>query len=467
MLFNSTLFLFFLPAVVVIYYRLPQRERQVFILLASYAFYWVWSVKWSVLLLITTVVDYSIAKWLDREQRDAHRRWIVAVSMACNLALLGVFKYADFLSNSVFDLTQRWLESGGVRPWPLLDVVLPPGISFYTFMSMAYVIDVYRRKLKARDSILDFALFVSYFPHLVAGPILRAKELLPQLTTRQSLDWTNIRMGIAHILWGMMMKVYIADPMGRVVNEAYGATSACSGLGLLLATYAFAVQIYCDFAGYSAIAIGSALLLGVRLPENFRTPYMSLSIREFWRRWHISLSSWLRDYLYIPLGGNRHGTVRTYVNVMITMLLGGIWHGAGWHWMVWGGIQGIAMSLERMLGLREEHPRSVAFRLVRWFVTFHIVCLSWVFFRSHGIEHAAEVLWRIATLAPGEYFHGWRPLMFLALVLLLDLGAVQDRWIAFAATRPAFVRWLTYASVLVLFLTFKGATNQEFIYFQF
>ncbi len=213
-------------------------------------------------------------------------------------------------------------------------MVLPPGISFYTFMSMAYVIDVYRREMRARDTLIDFAVFVAYFPHLVAGPILRAKELLPQLTTLRVLDWNTIRRGVALILWGMMFKVLLADPMAHIVNEAYLDPDRSSGFGLLMATYAFAIQIYCDFSGYTDIAIGSALLLGVRLPENFRTPYLSLSIREFWRRWHISLSSWLRDYLYIPLGGSRKGAGHTYANLMITMLLGGLWHGAGWHWMV-------------------------------------------------------------------------------------------------------------------------------------
>jgi alginate O-acetyltransferase complex protein AlgI len=460
MKFNSLLFLIYLPLVVTTYYHLSQRQRQWFILLASYSFYWVWSFKYSALLLVTTAVDYSVARWIDRSQDPVWRRRILWVSMLSNLALLAVFKYANFLSGSLAEVL-------GYRPWPELDLVLPLGISFYTFMSMAYVIDVYRRELPATRDFLNFALFISYFPHLVAGPILRARELLPQLAARQPLDWTNIRRGLALILWGMLVKVYIADAVAHTATEVYGGSDRASGFGLLMATYGFAVQIYCDFAGYSDIAIGSALLLGVRLPENFRQPYLSCSISEFWRRWHISLSSWLRDYLYIPLGGNRRGRFRTYANLMITMLLGGLWHGAGWHWVVWGGIQGVVMSIERLLGIREEHPRNPVIRAARWLITLHIVCLSWVFFRSSGIDHAWQVLTRIGSWAPGEYYGGLKPVGYLILVLLLDRLGLRRRWVEAASQRPIALRWIAYASLLILGLTFAGASNPEFIYFQF
>lgn len=460
MKFNSLAYLIFLPLVVGVYYQLTQRQRQVFLLLASYTFYWVWSFKYSILLLLTTVVDFSVALWVDRTKHERLRPWILWISMGCNLALLAVFKYADFLSGSIAELV-------GHRPWPHLDLVLPLGISFYTFMSMAYVIDVYRRELPATRDLLNFALFVSYFPHLVAGPILRAPELLPQLEKRQPFDWLNIRRGLALILWGMLIKVYIADSVAHTVTEMYAGSSRASGFGLLMATYGFAVQIYCDFAGYSDIAIGSALLLGVRLPENFRQPYLSCSISEFWRRWHISLSSWLRDYLYIPLGGNRKGKVRTYANLMITMLLGGLWHGAGWHWVVWGGIQGAVMLIERMVGIGQEEPRSRLASVVRWLVTLHIVCLSWVFFRSSSIDHAREILLRIFTLAPGEYFDGWVPAVYLGLILSADRYQVRQRFVATLVNRPVLLRVIAYGAVVVLALTFAGATNPEFIYFQF
>lgn len=474
MLFNSIPYLIFLPCVVVLYYCLEQKQRQWMLLIASLFFYSFWSLhrsaSWSQrltdlfitdgLLLITTFVDFNVARWLMLEQRERRRKLILVISIVCNLGMLGIFKYANFLGAS-FD---EWF---GTMPWPHLNVVLPPGISFYTFMSMAYVIDVYRRELTARDKLIDFSVFVAYFPHLVAGPILRAKDLLPQMTLKQPFLWDNIRRGLALILWGMFIKVYIADPMAHVVNESYANSDRASGLGLLMATYAFAVQIYCDFSGYSDIAIGSAMLLGVKLPENFRTPYMSLSISEFWRRWHISLSSWLRDYLYFPLGGNRKGKVRTYVNLLVTMLLGGIWHGAGWHWLVWGGIQGVVMSIERLLGVQEKHPAEFWRRVIRWVVTFHIVCLSWVFFRSSGITHAVDILKRIGRFSAGEYYYGAYPVVVLGIVLLLDRIGARGRWIVWISARPTGLRWLTYGAIVALVLTFQGVSNPEFIYFQF
>jgi alginate O-acetyltransferase complex protein AlgI len=460
MLFNSLPFLIFLPTVVFIYYQLGHKQRQIFILLASYAFYWVWSFKLSALLLATTVVDYAVARWVEHEQRPRARKWIVSISMTANLLMLGLFKYADFLSGSIAELT-------GVRPWPVLNLALPLGISFYTFMSMAYVIDVYRREITARKSLLEMALFVAYFPHLVAGPILRASSLLPQLESKQPLKWDNIKRGVALIVWGMLLKVYVADSVAKLVNEAYAAPGATSGVGLLLATYGFAVQIYCDFAGYSDIAIGSALLLGVELPENFKQPYLSLTIRDFWRRWHISLSTWLRDYLYIPLGGSRKGKVRTYVNLALTMLLGGLWHGAGWNWVVWGGIHGVGLAAERALGVEDASKSSLPAKALRWLFTFHVVCLSWVFFRASNLEVALEVLHRIGTAAPGEWYGGFRPLYMLGLVLAIDAFGLRARWVELATSNARALRLVTYACVVILAFTFQGASNPEFIYFQF
>jgi D-alanyl-lipoteichoic acid acyltransferase DltB (MBOAT superfamily) len=460
MLFNSLPFLLFLPTVVFVYYQLGLKQRQIFILVASYAFYWVWSFKLSALLLATTIVDYSVALWVERETRPRARKWIVSISMGANLLMLGVFKYADFLSGSIAELT-------GVQPWPILHLALPLGISFYTFMSMAYVIDVYRGEIKARRSLLEMALFVAYFPHLVAGPILRASSLLPQLETLQPFRWENIKRGVALVLWGMLIKVYVADSIAKVVNEAYAAPGSASGFGLLLATYGFAVQIYCDFAGYSDIAIGCALLLGVELPENFKQPYLSLSIRDFWRRWHISLSTWLRDYLYIPLGGSRKGELRTYVNLALTMVLGGLWHGAGWNWVIWGGLHGVGLASERALGVEDASKSALPIKILRWVLTFHLVCLSWVFFRAANLEVALEVLARIVSFAPGEWYGGFKPLVLLALVLAIDRFALRARFLDLATSNARTLRLVTYACVVVFALTFQGASNPEFIYFQF
>lgn len=460
MLFNSLEFLVFLPVVILLYYQLNHRQRQVLLLVSSYVFYWCWSIKWSFLLATATVVDYFVAIILERMRPGWKRKAVLCISIGANLGMLGFFKYSNFLS-------EAGLELFGVRPWPILDLVLPMGISFYTFMTLSYTIDVYRGHVKARRDLLEMAVFVSYWPHLVAGPILRAPELLPQLETCQRFNWANIRLGLGLILWGMLKKVYVADPMAGIVNEAYADPASCSGLGLLMATYAFAVQIYCDFSGYSDIAIGSARLMGVSLPENFRTPYLSLSIREFWRRWHITLSSWLRDYLYIPLGGSRKGEFRTYINLMITMLLGGLWHGAGWNWVVWGGIQGAVMSGERFFRVSEQAPASVIAKAVRWAVTFHIVCFSWIFFRSQSVADAWDAVVRIVSWAPGEYYGGFAPVGVLGVLLVGEMMRFRFRWLDFVDKRPTLLRWIVYAAVVVLAVTFAGAGNPEFIYFQF
>jgi len=460
MLFNSTVYLIFLPLVAVLYYLLPLWWRRVMLLGASYAFYMVWSVPFSSLLVFSTVIDYTAARVIDGSDSPLRRRLGLITSLVANLGVLAVFKYADFFSNSAYSLT-------GARPWPELDLILPLGISFYTFQTMSYTIDVYRGHLSARKSLIDVALYVSFFPQLVAGPIIRADTLIPQLREEIDENWQLIRAGIALIVWGMCKKVFIADTMAPVVNEAYGNASATSGMGLLSATYAFAIQIYCDFSGYTDIAIGSALVLGIRLPANFREPYLSCSIREFWRRWHISLSTWLRDYLYIPLGGSKRGPTHTQVNLMITMLLGGLWHGAGWNWVVWGGLQGTFMIVERIIGLSETPPRALIAKLIRWFITFHLVCLSWVFFRATDIGHAWEVLTRIATNAPGEAFDVWEPIALVLVLVLVELGRVRKRFV-YLLQHHAFISLCVAIAAFILFaLMFRGASSPEFIYFQF
>jgi len=460
MLFNSTVFLLFLPAVAVLYYVLPLGWRRILLLVASYAFYGWWSVPFSSLLVASTVVDYTAARVIDGTDSRKKRKAALLCSLVANLGVLTVFKYADFFSNSAHSLL-------GVRPWPELDFVLPLGISFYTFQTMSYTIDVYRGHLAARKSFIDVALYVSFFPQLVAGPIIRADTLIPQLRQYGSARWDLIRAGVALVIWGLVKKVWFADTMSPIVNEAYADPSSMSGIALLCATYAFAVQIYCDFSGYSDIAIGAALVLGVRLPANFRQPYLSCSIREFWRRWHISLSTWLRDYLYIPLGGSRHGSVRTQVNLMITMLLGGLWHGAGWNWVVWGGLQGGLMSVERAIGLPETRPTTWGATAVRWFMTFHLVCLSWVFFRAADVTQAGEVIERVMTLAPGHTFFTWQPVAVIALLIAAESWDLRKRFVSRLRHSPSIAFWLAVAATLFFALTFRGATSPEFIYFQF
>ena len=460
MQFNSVLYLVFLVLVVGVFYQLTPRARRWLILAASYLFYGYWSVPFSGLLVFSTVLDWAASLWIQKHDSKFQKRLALMMSLVCNLGLLGLFKYADFFSDSAYGLF-------GARPWPHLDLILPLGISFYTFQTISYTIDVYRGHLKAKRSIIDVAMYVSFFPQLVAGPIVRAGELMSQLECRQSFDWQNIRQGIAQIIWGLVKKVYFADTCAQVVNVVYGDASNYSGLSLLIATYAFAIQIYCDFSGYCDIAIGSARLLGIKLPKNFDAPYLSTSIQEFWRRWHITLSTWLRDYLYIPLGGSRRGKIRTYVNLMITMLLGGLWHGAGWNWVVWGGLQGAVMSIERMLGLGDKRIANPIYRVIRWMVTFHIICLSWVLFRTHSLSEAGLVMGRILTMADGQFQIGFEPVIALAMILIAQLIKLHEHWAKWFESHPPVARWMTYTAVVFFILTFKRSMNPEFIYFQF
>ena len=465
MLFNSTQYLIFLPLVVILYYQFSPRARRILLLTAGNVFYGLWDWRFLGLLWLSTVVDFTVGVLLDRLEGEAQRKRCIIVSVIVNLTILGFFKYFNFFVGSFSDLMATF---GLHFQWTSLHIILPVGVSFYTFQSLAYTIDVYRRKVRPTHNLLHFAVYVSFFPQLVAGPIERAPRLLHQLIACDStFDWENIRFGLARILWGMFKKVYIADAMAHYANEAYVNPQAFSGAGLLLATYAFAAQIYCDFSGYSDIALGSARLLGIQIIENFDSPYLSCSIREFWRRWHISLSTWLRDYLYIPLGGSRAGNVRTYVNLMITMLLGGLWHGAAWTWVIWGGLQGLMMCVERLFNVSEETPKNAAVRLVRWAIVFHLVCLSWVFFRAHTLGTSWTVLSRILTWAPDGLSCDLRPIYYLGLILFADLLGLKRLWVELCCSRPALIRWVAYAAVLLLAMTFSGTGNPEFIYFQF
>ncbi len=467
MLFNSVHFLIFLPVVTVIYFCLPPKPRRIFLLSASFYFYCVWSIKWSFLLVYTVIQDYTAARIIGSSSRPAVRKAVLGISMGGNLLILGLFKYFNFFNGSLGALL-------GSRPWPTLNLILPMGISFYTFESMSYVIDVYRGTAKPTKSLLDFALFVTYFPHLVAGPIMRATTLMPQFYEDHKPEARRILSGVLLCVWGLFKKVFVADPMGTLVQSVYGtalhplAPSGFSGGTLLLATYAFAVQIYCDFSAYSDICIGAGRILGFQIMENFNSPYLAVSITDFWRRWHISLSTWLRDYLYIPLGGNRLGRVRTYINLLITMLLGGLWHGANWTFVIWGGLQGLYLSIERALGIhqRDSGQMSVMERWVRRLVTFHLVCLGWIFFRCPTFGQALQVIWRIITWSNGQSMN-LAPLACLAALIALQTAKLRIDFHQIFLRRPVFSRWIVYASVGLFLIVLSTARSPEFIYFQF
>ena len=347
MQFNSYQFALFFSALLPAYWLLRNQRgaQNVLLLGAGYYFYGCWNPRFLALLILSTLVDYSCGLWIDRFESRRGRRWMLAISVVLNLGVLGYFKYYYFFAESL----QALLLRGGasVSLWHVKKVVLPIGISFYTFQSMSYVIDVYRREIKPTRNLIQFAAFVSFFPHLVAGPIMRATSLLPQVCSRRRFDLKQFYEGAYLIFWGLVKKVVVADNLALLVNDLFGRWQSLDGGLSLLAVYAFAFQIYCDFSGYTDIARGVGKCLGFEIPLNFNLPYFATSPRDFWSRWHISLSNWLRDYLYIPLGGSRSSSLLTCRNLMLTMVLGGLWHGAAWTFVAWGFYQGVLLVLHR------------------------------------------------------------------------------------------------------------------------
>jgi alginate O-acetyltransferase complex protein AlgI len=467
MLFNSIHYLVFLPVVVVIYFALSHRWRRLFLLGASYYFYAVFSWKLSLLLLWSAALDYSMALVIDKyRERPQLKKLALAASLIGNLTPLLVFKYLDFFNASITSIV-------GQQYWPTLQFALPMGISFYTFETISYTVDVYRGHLKPERNITDYLLFITYFPHLVAGPILRADQILPQFRENHQPNSERMLSGALLIVWGLGKKVFIADPMSALVERVFGTShsfsspTAFSGPALLMATYAFAAQIYCDFSAYTDIAVGSGRILGFRIGVNFDRPYLSSSIRDFWRRWHISLSTWLRDYVYIPLGGSKGSPVRTYINLAATMLLGGLWHGASWTFVIWGGLHGFYLIVERLLEGKVSDQQSSAFvRLLRWLLTFHLVCLAWIFFRASDLTQALLIVKGILTWQPGEH-QSLIPVAVVAMILGIQFIKRHVDFSAIVLRYPFASRWFVYASLAVIATALAAGRSPEFIYFQF
>ena len=392
MSFTAPEFLLFLAAVLILYRAAPQRWRWAVLLPASYFFYACHNVWLLSLILLTTLTSYLCALRMEKAASRGRRRAILAVDMAVCLGILFVFKYLDFALGGVFSLLNLFGEHGEFHA---LNLILPMGISFYVFQTLSYTIDVYRGTVPAEKHLGYFALFVVYFPQLVAGPIERPGDLLPQLRRSPTPQAGDISQGLRCLVRGYAKKVLIADYVARFVDAAYGDAANAGGAALAMATILFAVQIYCDFSGYSDIALGCARLMGVRLTENFRRPYAAVTVRDFWRRWHISLTRWFTDYLYIPLGGGRKGLARRCVNILTVFLVSGLWHGADVTFLIWGGLHGLYLAAETLLpGEREERP---GLRLPRRAVTFALVCFAWVFFRTENLAHAVEVLRAVAA----------------------------------------------------------------------
>jgi D-alanyl-lipoteichoic acid acyltransferase DltB (MBOAT superfamily) len=470
MLFNSVGYGVFLPVVLLVFWLLRERRtaRHAFLLAASYLFYAFWSWKYLGLILFSTLLDYWVGAALFREPHAGRRRLWLAASLLGNLGVLATFKYYGFFARGLASL----LGSIGVEvSLPVLDVLLPVGISFYTFQTLSYTIDIHRRRLEPTESLLDFALFVAFFPQLVAGPIVRAAHFLPQLGRRPTLDDTAISQGLARILEGLFKKVVIADTLAvSIVDPVFLAPRDFGTVDTLLAVYAYALQIYCDFSGYSDIAIGSARLLGFNIPENFNAPYLARDLRDFWRRWHISLSTWLRDYLYIGLGGSRGSSGRTQVNLLVTMLLGGLWHGAAWRFVIWGGLHGLGLAATRAwqrardLEARGSRPVVVAQQLF----TFHVVCAGWIFFRAPGVKGAFEIFAALARpdVAPRLVTVTVVAVMLTGAVTHVLPRAVEQRGVAIFRRMPVVAQALVLVVAFALFDAMT-LTAHPFIYFQF
>lgn len=473
MIFSSGFFLWLFLGFSLIYLLLQRKTtaRLLFVSLFSYYFYYKSSGFYFFLLGIVTVSDFLLARWMYRTETSWKRKLIVCCSLCINLGLLCYFKYTNFFYEMLAPL---W--HGTYHP---LDIFLPVGISFFTFQSLSYTIDVYRKDLKPLSNLLDYVFYVSFFPQLVAGPIVRARDFIPQIRQPLYVSPEMFGQGVFFIVSGLFKKAVISDYISvNFVERIFDNPGLYSGLENLFGVYGYALQIYCDFSGYSDMAIGIALLLGFRFPINFNSPYKADSVTDFWHRWHISLSTWLRDYLYISLGGNRKGKIRTYLNLFLTMLLGGLWHGTSWNFIVWGGLHGVALAVHKyvrsLLG-RAKNYRSTGWK--RFFavvLTFHFVCFCWIFFRNTTFEGSATMIRQIFTAfhpeLAGQLFTGyWKVFLLMGVGYLLH--ACPDRWQEACSRGMIRLPLVGQALVLILLvylvMQVKSSDIQPFIYFQF
>ena len=465
MLFDTPVYLLFLLLVVLVYWRLEWRAQNRMLFAASCFFYGWWDWRFLLLMLASATMDFILGQKIADSPKPAVRRSLLTFSLMLNFGILGFFKYFDFFAHSLFDS----LASVGIHSLslPMLRIILPPGISFYTFQEVAYIVDVYRGRLEPSRRFIDYGLFICLFPHLIAGPIQRPSHLLPQVQHPRTFDGEKFFAGLMLILTGLFRKLVIADNAANMANAAFDGRLGHSFLATTIGIFAFALQIYGDFSGYSDIARGSAQLLGFHFMVNFRQPYLASSLQDFWRRWHISLSTWLRDYLYFSLGGSRHGARKTYRNLMTTMLLGGLWHGANWTFVVWGGLHGCWLSMERMLR-RGEEPAG-GFRPIGWAVTMMVVGLSWLFFRARTLSQALGMLADLRLLE-------WRPeflpiLAYLGVIGLIALAIdlrleTRDEEYPFEKARPE-IAISAAALACAVMVVFGPMEPNAFIYFQF
>ncbi|MBT33608.1 MAG: membrane-bound O-acyltransferase family protein [Thalassobius sp.] len=492
LIFTQAVFWIFFGGVILVYQFIYRQNniRNLFLMLFSMYFYYLSSGYYFVLLIFSTLVDYYLGNAIYNSEDQSKRKLYVTLSVIINLTVLGYFKYAYFFTdtfNTVFDTS---LETNNILALSLnkllglgIDasrIFLPVGISFYTFQTISYSVDIYRRRLEPVKNIFDFAFFVSFFPQLVAGPIVRATDFIPQIYQKYHLSKEEFGRGTFLIISGLIKKIFISDFISvNYVDRIFGNPDGFTGFENLMAVYGYSLQIYCDFSGYTDIAIGIALILGYRLPLNFNSPYKSINITDFWRRWHISLSSWLRDYLYISLGGNRKGKGRTYINLMLTMLLGGLWHGAHLRFIVWGALHGIALAFHKMWmeifkSKVSDEDESFVSKLISGIITFHFVAFCWIFFRADTFELAGKVISQIAQSFHPEVIYDILVAyknVFMIMLFGYILHWLPSSWKNFGA--EVFVKTPDFAKATIIFIVImvlfqvKSSELQPFIYFQF
>lgn len=495
MLFNSIDFLIFFPLVVFMYFIIPHRVRWIWLLAASYYFYMCWNPKYAILMGTSTFITYLSGILIDKangikdeEKSLKLKKFWVFASFASNLGILFLFKYYNFFTDT---LIRAFGYLNITIDVPAFSFLLPVGISFYTFQALSYTMDVYRKDIPAERNLGKYALFVSFFPQLVAGPIEKSKDLLYQFDERHYFDYTRARNGLVLMLWGFFQKVFVADRLAVLVNTVYNNPKEHTGFEIVVATIFFAFQIYCDFSSYSDIARGAAEVMGFRLIKNFRQPYFSKSIKEFWRRWHISLSGWFRDYLYIPLGGSRRGKTRTYINVMIIFLVSGLWHGAAMTFVIWGALHGAYQVIGELLkplkgrviklfGIKTE---VFSYKLFQILITFVLVNFAWIFFRANSFTDAKILISNMMHFNPWIFTNGdiyklgldskdfLTAILGIIAVLIVNVMQVTTAPRALLAMQNTAFRWVLYLACILIILVFgiygPGYSAQQFIYFQF
>lgn len=468
LIFNSGLFLFVFPIFFAVYLSLRRKTdlRLWWVTIFSLYFYYKCAGIFWLLHVVIVIVDFHLAKWMYEATEKRHKTWLLTLSLVVNLGMLVYFKYNLY--------SELWCEIIQ-KPYDPIYLFLPAGISFFTFQSLSYTIDVYRNELKPLNNMLDYAFFVTFFPQMVAGPIVRAADFLPQIRRELLVTREDFGRGVFLICTGLFKKAVISDYISaNFVDRVFEQPDLYTGFENLMGVYGYAMQIYCDFSGYSDMAIGIALLMGFKFPVNFNSPYQSLSITEFWRRWHISLSSWLRDYLYIPLGGNRNGRLMTYRNLMLTMLLGGLWHGAASRFIIWGGLHGLGLAAERWI--KEVFPGqpSTWRKIIGGIITFHFVCFCWIFFRAPGMDKVGAMLSQIAfNFHPeviGDFFTGYSAVVFwMAVGYFLHFmpSSVENQARNVVTAMPMLLKVAALFLIAILVMQVKSSEVQPFIYFQF